>query len=212
MEGINLIHVLLVEQHRLIHPDIEAILAPIETIHLLGAVATAGELRRYYQQGPPPDLLLYSPGIEGLPTTEFFDETRLNWPSVKIAVLLASPEEICARWLMAQGAAGVILKSDAPEQMVEAIDALIQGRVWISAGLTPALIQSDPMPEQTLSKRELAVLQLLVTEKSSVEIAAMLKISERTVRSHLETVYGKLGVTTRVGAAVAAVRRKLVAL
>jgi DNA-binding NarL/FixJ family response regulator len=211
LKEIDLIRILLVDQHRLLYPGIQAILAPIKEFRLLRPVATAGELRRFYQQGPTPDLLLYSPNVEGLSVGELFDETRTRWPSLKIAAILANPQEICARQLMAYGAAGVILKSDPPEQLVEAIDALLQGRVWISACLTPALIQSASTPEQTLSERELAVLQLLVAAKSNAEIAAMLKISERTVRSHLENVYGKLGVTTRVGAAVAAVRRKLVA-
>ena len=207
-EGINLIRIILVDQHRLLYPGIQAILSPIGDLR---PVATVEELRRIYQQEPAPDLLLYSPTVEGLSVVELFDEARTRWPFLKIAVILATPQEICARQLMAYGAAGIILKSDPPEQLLEAIYAIIQGRVWLSAALTPLLLRSSLLPQKTLTEQEVTILQLVAAEKSNAEIGEILKISERTVRCHLTRIYDKLGVTTRVGAAVMAVKRKLIA-
>lgn len=205
-----MIRVLLADQHRLLHPSVRAILSETNEMVLVEEVTDSYGLqqncREYY-----PDILLLSPNLDGSSITEILDSIKENWPSIKILVILSDPEETCVRQLVDYRADGIILKSDKPGKLIEAIYAIAQGKTWFSSVLVPYLVQPDMSNHKNeLTDREIDVLQLLVTEKTNVQIAQALNISERTVRSHLGHIYSKLGVESRVGAVAQAIRLNLI--
>jgi DNA-binding NarL/FixJ family response regulator len=206
-----LIRVLLADAHRLLHPGIQAILSTADDLTLIGEVTEGDALRQICQQENRPDLLLLSPNVEDLAATEALDAIRESCPSVKILAMLSHAEEACSRQLMDHGADGVILKSDAPDKLLEAINAVMQSQPWVSAELVAKLVQpQQPDPGNDLTDREVEILQLLAVEKTNEEMAESLNIAERTVRSHLESIYGKLGVKSRAGAVAQAIRLNLI--
>jgi DNA-binding NarL/FixJ family response regulator len=209
---VNLIHILLAEQHHLLHPSIEAIIAAADDLTLLAAVTTRQALlHQIERQDAALDLLLFSPNIDSMSLAETLSQIRLRRPAVKLLAMLSSPEEDCVHQLINQGVAGLLLKTDPVERLLEAIYAVSTGHAWFSLSLLPMLVQSQSLsPESTLTDREVEVLGLVVADKTNSEIAQALDIGERTVRCHLQNIYGKLGARSRVGAAVQAVRQNLI--
>ncbi len=206
-----MIRVFLADHHRLLHTSIQTILSTADNLVLIGEVIEGDEIRQICQQENHPDLLLFSPNIDSSPAAEVLDAIRESCPSVKILAMLSHSEEACLRQLIDHGADGIILKSEAPDKLLEAIDAVMQGQPWVSAELLPKLVQpQQPEPGNDLTDREVEILQLLALEKTNEEIAQSLNIAERTVRSHLESIYSKLGVKSRVGAVAQAIRLNLI--
>ncbi|MCA9936981.1 MAG: response regulator transcription factor [Ardenticatenaceae bacterium] len=205
-----MIRVLLADQHRLLHPAIRTLLSTTDDMTLVGEVTDRHELRQNCEEFCP-DILLLSTNVTDSPLVKILDDIKEQCPTSKILVMLSSTEETSLRQLVAQGVNGVILKSDTPGKLLEAIDAIAQGQTWVSIDLLPRLVQ----PQQAnvgndVTDRELEILQLLALEKTNAEIAQTMNIADRTVRSHLENIYIKLGVTSRVGAVVQAIRLNLI--
>lgn len=206
-----MIRILLADHHRLLHPSIRAILSTTDDLMLIGEVTDSDKLRQNCQQENQPDLLLFSPNVVPSSTAKILDDIRESCPSIKILVMLSHSEEASSQQLVAQGVAGIILKSDPPDRLLEAIYTTAQGRSWFSAELAAKLIQSQqPNLRNSVTDREMEILQLLVAEKTNIEISRALSIAERTVRSHLESIYGKLGVESRAGAVAKAIRLNLI--
>lgn len=112
--------------------------------------------------------------------------------------------------LIEQEISGIILKSEPPDKLMEAIYSIMQGESWFSAALIPTLMQPTTPKSHELTNRELEVLKLLAQENTNIAIAHTLNISERTVRCHLESIYRKLGVASRIGAVVQAIKLNII--
>jgi two-component system response regulator DegU len=150
------------------------------------------------------------PGLKGV---EVAQRLQASGAAVRILALSAYSDEEYIRGLLASGAAGYLLKEEIPETIVEAIRGVARGeRGWVSrqvaaqmAAWTQKETESTPLTE-----REMDVLRLVVEGKTNQEIALALGISDKTVEKHLEGVFAKLRVASRVEAAVHAVREGLV--
>ncbi len=123
----------------------------------------------------------------------------------------ADPEYINA--VLEEGASGYLIKDEVPEKIADAIRGVARGeRGWLSRSVASMLSQSiekgNSGPED-LTDRELQVLEALVEGKTNLQIGLDLDISDKTVEKHLESVYKKLGVSSRVEAAVLAVKNSL---
>ncbi|GIK58655.1 MAG: hypothetical protein BroJett015_43180 [Chloroflexota bacterium] len=129
----------------------------------------------------------------------------------KMIGLPARSDDANLHWFLQHGVAGLFLKSDLPEKLVEAILAINQGERWISTGLLPD-VMGNPLdkPGRDLSEQDLAVLRLMAADKTNQEIASALHMSPRTVGNHLSKIYASLDVETRSGAVAQAFRLKLI--
>ena len=108
------------------------------------------------------------------------------------------------------GATGYLLKDSPADQLREAVRQTAQGRSVLAPSVTQQLVQRAARPEQTLSAREIEILQGLATGASNRELAAQLVISEATVKTHLLHVYDKLGVDNRTAAVHRAREQRLI--
>jgi DNA-binding NarL/FixJ family response regulator len=112
--------------------------------------------------------------------------------------------------MLLNGASGYLIKDEVPEMIVEAVRGVARGETgWVSRKVATRLsqiLQEDKADKGNLTSRELDVLRLLVEAQTNAEIAFNLGISEKTVEKHLESIFKKLGVASRVEAAVLAVR------
>ncbi len=205
-----MIRVLLADPHRLLLPAIRALLATSDDMILVGEATNSHELRQNCQECHP-DILLLSPNLVDSCSEKLLTIVKEQCPAGKIIIMLSDSEEICLTQLADLGVNGFFLKSDAPEKLLEAIDAVSQGKPWFSLELLSQLVQSRlPNKGRDVTDREIEILRLLVLEKTNTEIAQALNLAERTVRAHLENIYSKLGVSSRVGAAVQAIRLNLI--
>lgn len=189
---------------------VQIVLEKPTDLQLLG---TATNLEQYcsWATSVSPDVLLLDANLPH----DFLLETISAWKhkqkSNKILVMLTHPHQICLRQVTDQGANGCILKTDAPQRLIEAIRTVAGGERWFSRQLMQETMQTQlqPMAQLQLTEQDKRILELICVEKSNPEIAETLHLSERTVCRYLEEIYAKLGVRTRVGAAVQAIKRGL---
>ena len=116
--------------------------------------------------------------------------------------------------LLSNGASGYLLKDEVPEQIVEAIRGVARGETgWVSrrvAAKLSQILQKEKEGNTELTPREMDVLKRVVEGKTNGEIGVSLGISEKTIEKHLDAIFRKLGVASRVQAAVLAIRENLV--
>ena len=127
-----------------------------------------------------------------------------------ILALSAHDDRMYIQEVLANGASGYLMKEEIPENIVEAVRGVARGeRGWVSRKIAAQLtewMQEDRLTPGELSARELEVLKGVVDGKTNQEIGLQLGISVKTVEKHLDGVFTKLGVASRVEAAVMAVR------
>ncbi|MGH2542090.1 MAG: LuxR C-terminal-related transcriptional regulator [Ardenticatenaceae bacterium] len=162
-----------------------------------------------------PDVLLLGLNLPGLSPPEILKLALEQCATMKVLVLTVFEDESTIRQALLTEVAGYLLKNESPATIRQAIRTVTQGGSWFSPGILSGLagepiirVEQDEIPE--LTPRETQVLRLMVADMTDKEISQSLKIGERTVRHHLRSIYNKLGVNTRVGAAVQAMRLGLV--
>jgi DNA-binding NarL/FixJ family response regulator len=161
-----------------------------------------------------PDVLLLDIELPGLKGVEVARELQAMGSPTKILVLSTYDDKQFIFGLLGNGAAGYLTKEEVPETIVEAVRGVARGeKGWVSrrvAAIMSAWTQTDEITSKSLTPRELDVLKWVVKGKTNQEIGMELGISQKTVEKHLESVFAKLKVTSRVEAAVLAVQEKWV--
>jgi DNA-binding NarL/FixJ family response regulator len=149
------------------------------------------------------------PGLKGV---EVAQQLQATGSSVRILALSAYDDKEYISGLLSSGAAGYLTKGEIPQTIVEAVRGVARGEAgWVSRQIAAEMASwTQEEQQRELTKREMEVLQLVVQGKTNQEVALDLGISDKTVEKHLENVYSKLGVASRVEAAVRAVRDGLV--
>lgn len=208
------IRVLLADDHPLLRTGLRAALAPEDDIALVGEAADGREAQRLAQELQP-DVLLLDVSMPGPPAFETVAHVREHCPATKVLIVTAYDNPALIQGMLAAGVAGYLLKDEPNAVVVQAIRIVAQGGTWVSRPVLEVLVQpkSAGVVEEeapALTDQELDVLRLMVTAKGDAEIGQALNLSERTVRRYLRSVYNKLGVNTRVEAAVRAVQLGLV--
>ena len=201
--------IMLVDDHYLVRVGLASVIA-LEADMTVCAEASTGEqaIGLFRARRPTVTLMdLRLPGMSGLKTTEAI---RAEFPDARIIVLstYVSDEEIYAA--LQAGAMAYLVKSVGREELIQAIRKAAGGRRHIPAELAARL--ADRMSRAQLSTRELDVLRLLVGGKRNREIASVLDITEGTVKLHVSSILGKLGVVDRTEAVTVALQRGIVQL
>lgn len=197
--------IIVVDDHPLTREALASLLEQHE-FEIVGQ-ASDGEEAIELAQKAQPDLVLLDltmPGMEGLTALPLIKEVA---PLTEVVVLTASETEANLLAAIRAGAAGYLLKSEAPERIAEFLHGVARGEAALSGSVARSLLQRvreggrmGGVPDDIaalLSAREVEVLLLLDEHLSTEEIAARLFISEHTVRSHVKSLLRKLGVSSR---------------
>jgi DNA-binding NarL/FixJ family response regulator len=203
----EMIRVLIVEDHNVVRQGLVALLNLVEGIRVVGEAADgmqAVEEHRKHQ----PDVTLIDLRLPKLSGVEVIQRVRAKTPQARFVVLTTyDGDEDIYRALKA-GAKAYLLKGMATEELMTTIREVHAGRSHIPAAIAERL--AERMGTEDLTPREGEVLEQIVSGKSNKEIATTLEISEATVKTHINTLLSKLGVTDRTQAATAAIRRGIV--
>jgi len=206
------IRVLLVDDHAVVREGLRAFLELQDGIEVVGdaadgreGVAAAERLR--------PDVVLMDlvmPELDGLSALRAL---RKRAPEARTIVLTSFLGDDKLLPALRAGAAGYVLKNAPPSEVVRAVRAAHAGEAVLDPVVAGSLLEAlsrDEVPLDLLTPREREVLVLLGRGLSNKRIAQDLRLSEKTVKTHVGHVLAKLGVADRTQAAVVAVRAGLV--
>ncbi len=207
------IRVLLVDDHPVVRTGIRALLQSAPGIVVIAEAKSAAEGLALVEQLQP-DVLLLDMEMPEMSGVEVAKQLQAATSPVKVLALSAYDDIQYVRSLLANGAAGYLTKEEAPEMIIEAVRGVARGETgWLSRRVAAKMttwIRQDQMKEGALSNREMEVLQHIVAGSTNQEVAHALKISEKTVEKHVSAILNKMGVSSRVEAAVQAVQQGLV--
>lgn len=157
-----------------------------------------------------PDVVLMDLRMPVLGGVDAIGRIRAEWPEARIVVMTTfDGDEDIYRALQA-GARAYLLKDTPREEIVDAIRSVYAGHKRIPSEIASKL--ADRLTAEPLTERELAVLKQIVAGQSNKEIGAALGIAEGTVKVHVNSLLGKLGVEDRTQAVTEALRRGIVHL
>lgn len=203
------IRVLVVEDHNVVRQGLVALLSVAEGLEVVGEAADGIEAIAQFRKHQPAVTLidLRLPRMGGV---DAITRIRREWPQARFIVLTTyDGDEDIYRALKA-GAKAYLLKGMTSEELLTAIRAVHAGKSHIPPAIAERL--AERMGAEELTPRELDVLEQIVNGKSNKEIGTELDISEATVKTHINSLLAKLGVTDRTQAATAAIRRGIVPL
>jgi DNA-binding NarL/FixJ family response regulator len=207
------IHVLIADDHPIVCKGIRNILDPAPGIKVSGEAHSGAETLQMIADLKP-DVLLLDMELPDMNGVEVIRQIADSGTSLRVLGLSSYDDSQYISELLASGAAGYLIKDEVPESIVEAVRGVARGETgWLSrkaATRLGELLQREKEGNLDLTSRELDVLRLVSQGKTNGEIGYELSISEKTVEKHLATIYRKLGVVSRVEAAVIAVRENLV--
>jgi DNA-binding NarL/FixJ family response regulator len=167
-----------------------------------------------------PDLVLMDvrmPGMDGLTATRALRADHAAH-QVPVLILTTFDDDEVLWGSVHAGASGFVLKDSAADDLVQAIRVTAAGGSWLDPRVTPRLLhrlRSSANPDdaagelERLTERELEVLRLMAQGATNLEIADSLFVSERTVKSHVGSIFTKLGARDRAAAIVLAFRAGL---
>lgn len=205
------IRVVLVDDHPLAREGLRNLLDKAIDIEVVGEADNGMEALGLVETLKP-DVLVLDMEMPGLSGLEVAQQLKSAKSSVRVLALSAHNDKAYIMGLLANGAAGYLVKEEMLQTIVEAVRGVARGEQgWLSRQVS-AQISTWTQETQTnsLTPRELEVLALVVEGKTNQEIGLALGISEKTVEKHLVNVFAKLAVSSRVEAAVYAVREGLV--
>ncbi len=204
------IRVLLADDHPVVRSGIRSLLEKEGDIAVVGEAATGAEALDLTETMQP-DVVLLDMELPDIAGTQVAQQLHQRHPGVKILALSAHDDAEYIRGLIELGAAGYLMKEEAPETIREAVHGVARGeKGWVSRRISAQMASWVRGDEVKLSQREAEVLRLVAQGKTNQAIAADLGISEKTVEKYMGAIFAKLNVTSRVEAAVYAVREGLV--
>jgi DNA-binding NarL/FixJ family response regulator len=212
-----MIRVLLCEDDPRFRRLLAKVLGAVDDFSLVAQAAT-GEEARDLALAQRPDLLLLDLELPGMSGVDVIGALCPVLPGLEILVLTSFADEARVYDAVQLGAAGYLVKGIAPRQLEAAIREVMAGGTVIDPQLARrfwnyfASVQGRGDEGYGLGVDELEVLSLIARGLSNPEAARTLGASRRTVKTHLESIYRKLGVSSRVEATVKALQAGLIKL
>jgi DNA-binding NarL/FixJ family response regulator len=208
------VRVFVVDDHTVVRRGLQAYLETVDDMEVIGEAAEGREaldgIAALVAAGRPPDVVLMDllmPGMDGVTATGAITQ---RYPEIEVVAMTSFAEADKVQGALRAGAAGYLLKDAEADEVTMAIRAARRGEVHldpaIAKQLTRSLVASKPQTVTALTDREREILVLVAQGLSNQQIADALVISERTARTHVSNILGKLGVASRTQAALLAIR------
>lgn len=201
------IRILCVDDHRIVREGLSLIIGQQHDLEVAGMAGSGEEAIALYRECAP-DITLMDLSMRGMSGVEAILAIRSIDPDARIVVLTMYEGDEDIHRAMAAGAATYLLKDTLSEDLLRVIREVFSGGRPTVESVEARLAERAAHP--TLTSREVAVMQLVAQGMRNKEIAAMLGISEATIRVHLKNIFAKLDVHDRTAAVGVALRRGIV--
>ncbi len=214
MSNIENIRILIADDHAIVREGLRTLIAAKPGLELVGEAADGNEAVLLARTVEPDVILLdmMMPHKDGLAAIE---EIKAESPEARILVLTSFSDDEKVFAAIKAGALGYLLKDSSPQQLIQAIQDVHQGRSSLHPTIALKLIRELNQPpnlpptDDPLTERELETLRLVAQGLTNQEIAEKLSISERTVGKHVSNILEKLHLANRTQAALYALRKGL---
>lgn len=214
-----MISILLVDDHIIFRKGVAALLSDRDDMAILGEVGNGLEAIQAARELLPDVILMdiNMPKCNGLEATR---RIKRELPHIKIVMLTVADDDQNLFEAIKSGAQGYLLKNLEPNHLYNLLESISRDEAPLSGAIAAKILRefSNPGPQsqqeskviETLTVREISILELVVDGLTNKEIASELFISENTVKIHLRNILNKLHLQNRIQAAVYAVRKGLV--
>lgn len=210
------IKVLIVDDHQLLRVGLREILGDSDSLEIVGEASDGNEAVEKAKELKPQVVLmdLSMPVCDGVEATR---RLYAEMPDINVLVLTVSEKDVDLFNAIKAGARGYLLKDEAPDQIIHAIDYVARGGTVVSPAMAATLLNEFKVQQpkatgevhSSLSKREREVLEQVAQGANNKGIASALFISENTVKTHLSRILEKLHLANRSQAVAYAVRAGL---
>ena len=202
MAADKLIRVLVVDDHAVVRSGLEQLVRATPDLEFVGAAANGREAVELAVERRPDVVLmdLAMPNSDGIDSTA---KLRDRLPPAQVVALTSFSDRARILGALQAGAIGYLLKDAAPEDIVAGIRAAAHGESPLAPKAARTLLEAHVDKEAELLRgREREILALVASGHPNKVIAQRLGITEKTVKSHLTSIYRHIGVTDRVQAAL----------
>lgn len=207
------IRILVVDDHSVVRQGLRMFLGLDAELEVVGEAADGAQAVEMVRQLRPNVVLmdLLMPVMDGITATTAI---RREFPETEVLALTSVLEDASVVGAVGAGAIGYLLKDTDADALCRSIKAAAAGQVQLTPKAAARLMQAlrtNDIPEE-LTEREKDVLRLIAQGQSNKQIGQQLFIAEKTVRTHVSNILGKLGVQSRTQATLYAIRTGLVSL
>jgi len=216
------IRILLVDDHALVRAALRLLIENHSGLQVVGEAANRGEALPNAAEKQP-DVIVLDLHLGSGNTLDFLPELLTAAVTARVLVLTEVHDHETHQRAVELGAMGLVLKEQAADVLLRAIEKVHAGEVWLERTMvadvlnhltrrSPAPLGSDENKIATLTAREHEIIALLGEGLKNSQIAKRLFVSETTIRHHLTSIFNKLGVHDRLQLVIYAYRHSLVAI
>ena len=214
----NAIRTLLAEDHTIVRKGLRSLLDGEGGIRVVGEAADGREAVDKVRHLLPDVVVMdiTMPDLNGLEATR---QIRKQFPKVKVLILTMHADEEHILQILQAGASGYVVKQDAPEELVSAVQTVDRGDLFLSPSISRTVIQeyirraeamAGRVSYEPLTPREREVLQLIAEGRPPREIAEILRISVKTVETHRAHLMRKLDARSTADLTRYAIRKGII--
>jgi len=202
------IKILLADDHNIVRKGIRQLLESADDLQVMAEAGDGEEAQALIEQHKPDVAVLdiQMPKASGIEVTRW---VRSHLPEVGVLILTAYDDDPYVMAVLQAGANGYVLKTGKPEELIQAVRDVYEGKSALDPNITRKLMTDlFRKPEKTvesLTDRELDVLRLAAKGFTNKAIGVQLSISDRTVQGHLAHIFAKLQANSRTEAVMRAV-------
>lgn len=206
------IKVFIIDDHPMVVAGLNSLLGRLENIEVAGAVSNAFEAIPFLKINPI-DVILLDINLPDISGIDLCKKIHKEFPEIKIVGISTFSERSYISRMIENGASGYLIKSASAEEIAEAIDTVLKGRIYLSVSMEHiarplSMAPSDNLP--ALTKREKEILLLISEGMTNNQIAEKLFISTLTVDSHRKNLLTKLNVNNTASLIKLAVQNGLI--